>query len=194
MASYDFERIWRRINKKLDLKKFSKSKTDRDRFNAFKGALGEQTNLRNLLKMPSRNLKGLYNFGVGSKELELKKESERIKQKPFPTKKDRTILEQRDNFKTIRERLGESRQRMISRSKRIISKQKNIESVLDKAEKKGFSVRGIPIKESPLGRPATIEGKLEGVTVSSYTLNGVKVFVAYKKGRRGAIARINAVK
>ncbi len=65
MTEYEFEKIWRRLIKKLDLAKLKKAKTDEERFKIFKKLFeGSDDQAKNLRKMKGVTKKELYDYAL----------------------------------------------------------------------------------------------------------------------------------
>ena len=168
LKDYDEEKIWRRVNKKLDLRKFKKATTDRERFKLFKQALEKDKNTKNLLKMKRESLRKIFEFGIAQQ-----------------------VIEGRKSFQSSLRRFGETRRKRIIQFEGQLKKESSDVRLLEKAEEKGVLVRGKREKTTTKGRPTTEIVKLKGVTISKiYVLNGKRVKSVYQRGRRGAIARI----
>ncbi len=167
LKDYDEEKIWRRVNKKLDLRRFKKATTDRERFRLFKQALAKDTNTKNLLKMKRESLRKIFEFGIAQQ-----------------------VIEGRKSFQASLKRFGETRRKRIIQFEGQLKKESSDERLFIKAEKKGIQVREIKEAEGR-GRPSTLKTIKEDVTTSKiYVLNGIRVKSVYIKGRRGSIARI----
>ena len=64
------------------------------------------------------------------------------------------------------------------------------EKALDRAETKGFGVRGFKTRKSPLGRPSKTMVQSENVTVKRFKQGKFEYVGVWKKGRRGLITKI----
>ena len=73
-SQYEQDKIWIRLNKKLDLKKFKAAKTDKQRKKAFKDALKKDQFGKNILKMKQTNLNKIFEFGVAQQAIDDGKE------------------------------------------------------------------------------------------------------------------------
>lgn len=163
---YDEEKIWRRLNKKLDLDKFKKAKTEKQRRKLFRDALRKDKSAKNILKMKRGNQKKIFEFAVAQSALE----------------------DGKDLKKSIK-RFAPKKRRRISAFKGRIKKLSATESLFKKAESKGIQVRGVKEKVSVLGRPTTEIVKLKEVTISKQFKFGNRIVRGlYKKGVRGVIA------
>ena len=163
---YESDKIWIRLNKKLDLKKFKAAKTEQQRRKAFKTALKKDQFGKNILKMQQVNFKRVFDFGVAQQSLDDGKEIE-ASIKRFTPKRQKTISALKGQLRTLKDQ----------------------ENLFRKAERKGITVRAVKEKVTAKGRPTKEKVKLEGVTFSkSFKLGKRTVRGIYKKGRRGAIA------
>ena len=163
---YDQEKIWIRLNKKLDLKKFKAAKTDKQRRRAFKDALRKDQFGKNILKMQPANFNRVFDFGTAQQSLD-----------------DGVEIE------ASIKRFKPARQKTITRLKGQLRILKDRENLFQKAEKKGIKVRKVKEKVTKKGRPTKQKVKLESVTFSkSYKFGNRIVRGIYKKGRKGVIA------
>lgn len=166
LQDYDQERIWIRLNKKLDLKKFKAAKTDKQRLTTFKDALRKDEFGKNILKMKPSNFDKVFDFGTAQQALDDGKEIE-----------------------ASIKRFKPARQKRITAFKGQLRSLKDQENLLQKAERKGIKVRQVKEKVTTKGRPTKQKVKLEGVTFSKPFKFGNRIVRGiYKKGRKGAIA------
>ena len=177
-SQYEQDKIWKRLNKKLDLKKFKKAKTEKQRRKAFRDSLRKDKFGRNILKMRRSNLNDLFDFATAQQSIDDGKEiKESIKR--FTPERQKKIFAFKGQLRTLQ------------------TEQK----LLIKAEKKGFKVRDVKERPTtrilrkgkfidvPIGRKPTQKIKLKGVTISKIFKIGKRtVRGIYIKGRRGAIA------
>ncbi len=177
LQDYDQERIWLRLNKKLDLKKFKAAKTDKERRRAFKDALKKDEFGKNILKMQRVNFNRVFDFGTAQQSI--------------------------DDGKQIKEsikRFTPERQKKITAFEGELRKLNTQEKLFRKAERKGIKVRGIkerPTKrilrkdkfiDVPIGRKPTQKIKLDDVTFSKPFKFGKRTVIGiYKKGIKGVI-------
>ncbi len=169
MTDYDHESIWKRMYANLDLRKFNKATTDKQRFKEFKNALKKDPSARNFFKAGSNNVKKLYNYGVAQR-----------------------LVDADINAEKSVSRFGEKRQRQVRAFKGVLSKDVLEERALDRAETKGIGVREFKARKSPLGRPSKTLIKGAGVTVKRFTQGKIDYIGVWKKGRRGLITKIKA--
>jgi len=177
LKDYDQERIWVRLNKKLDLKKFKAAKTDNERKKAFKDALKKDEFGKNILKMQRVNFNRVFDFGTAQQSID-----------------DGTEI--KESIK----RFTPERQKKITAFKGELRILKTQERLFRGAERKGIKVRGIKVRPTkrilrkgkfidvPIGRKPTRKIKLDDVTFSKpFKFGNRTVIGIYKKGRRGAI-------
>lgn len=163
---YAADRIWKRVNKKLDLKKYKAAKTDKERRKLFKQALKKDSFAKNILKMRKANFQKLFDFGTAQ-----------------------ISLDDGTEIKSSVKRFKPERQKRIAAFKGQLKRLKGEEFLLKKAEEKGQLVRLTKVKTTDIGRPTTKKVKLEGVTISkTFKLGKRTVRGIYRKGRRGVIA------
>ncbi|KKN43737.1 hypothetical protein LCGC14_0700190 [marine sediment metagenome] len=166
LRDYDEERIWRRLNKKLDLKKFKKAKTEKQRRKAFRDALRKDKFGKNILRMQPVNFQKVLDFSVAQQLI--------------------------DDGKAIQasvKRFKEKRRKRVTSSVGQLRTLDLQEKLLKRAEKKGFKVREVKERIAPIGRPTTQKTLVEGVKFSKAFKFGKRIVRGiYIKGRRGAIA------
>ncbi|KKN19665.1 hypothetical protein LCGC14_0943520, partial [marine sediment metagenome] len=162
----------------LDLKKFKAAKTDKGRLRALKDAFRKDKFAKNIFKMKKANQRKIFEFATAQ----------------------RAIDDGVDIEKTLKKFKPEKRKR-IGVLKGQLKKLKTIESLFEKAEAKGFTVRKIPARatrkvlkkgkfvDAEIGRKPTREIQLGDVTISKiFKLGKRRVRGIYKKGVRGVIA------
>ncbi len=175
---YDFEKIWERLNLKLDLKKFKKAKTEKQRTKLFDEAIKKDKFAKNILRMKRTNQRKILNFGIAQ-----------------------SVLDDGETIRKSVKRFKPERRRKISVLKGKIKKLRVEETLLAKAEAKGIEVRELKVRptkqiikkgkfiDAEIGRKPTQKFKRGDVTISKQFKFGKRTVRAiYKKGIRGAIA------
>ena len=185
---YNFEAIWRRIYRRINLKTLSRARTDKQRFKLFEKAFDKEKELKNLKKLKKSDFKKLYHFGIAQQERDLDKRIKKIEKKKTLSSVDRRTLTQKENFDRIKKRLKDSSIRSISVKKMAISGADEIDIAIRKVElKKRIRIKTIP-EQPKRGRKITVKRISTGFTVKRFISRKTHYVGFWKKGRKGFFA------
>ena len=192
MFEYDFTRIWKGVNKKVDMDKVMKYKTKEGQLKKFRQELEKlQQPAKNLSKMQTGNLSELYSISLINEERTLKERIEKIKGKKLLSTADRKNLRKYENLKRIKE---ETEDREITQARKIVRKIETEELITRKIE---VSRKVSEKKKKGRGRKPTKRKKQINVFTKKKTVQGkTKPFdswgeISTKKGNFWIISPVN---
>lgn len=167
MTEYDFEEIWERIYKKVDLHNFEKATNQKDRLSAFKKALSRDDKAKNFLRSGKENVQKLFEYGIAQR-----------------------VAEGDEKAISSFRRFGETKRHRISAFSGKIKSENFIDQALDKAEAKGFAVREFKSRKSGLGRPSKTMIQSPRITVKRFKQGKNEYVGVWSKGRKGLVTKI----